>query len=195
MQQISAQKSEEFLADTVGRINLNYDNINYAASDFVNWDPVTFFTNVGNILLREQFPFGITNIPVHPTNRWYLPSVHRLLQVSANIYDASTTDSFPTVFLPHVGVVKDPFTNGLITGITGYTLCSNREAAVQWAAGNDYELPAVVGVKKGIPNFNEYVFQTAMQITRKLELVKPKTNSPPNQTNQIMILAISNVFG
>jgi predicted enzyme related to lactoylglutathione lyase len=190
-----AQKPEEFLADTVGRINLNYDNINRVASDFVDWDPLTLFMNVGNVVLREQFIFGITNIPITPTN-YYRPSVQRLLQVSANIYDASRTDLFPTVFLPTVGPIASPFNPSVpFSGISGYTLCPDRNAAIKWAATNDLGLPAIVGAKKGIPNFNEYVLQSAFQITRKLEMVRPTTNSLPNQTNQLMILAVSNVFG
>ena len=31
----------------------------------------------------------VTNIPIYPVN-YYTPAVHRLLQLAANIYDAST---------------------------------------------------------------------------------------------------------
>jgi len=194
MRQISAQKPEEFLADTVGRININYDNINYVASDFTNWNPLTFFMNVGNITIREQFPYGITNIPVSPTNP-YPVAVQRLLQVSANIYDATTTDAFPSVFLPQIGTVKSPFTNATNSGISNYSLCLDRNNALQWAATNNYGLPAIVGAKKGLPNFNEFDFQTFFQITRKIEVGRPKTNALPNQTNQMLLLSISNLFG
>ena len=194
IQQISAQKPEEYLADTIGRINLNYDNINYVASDFTNWHPLIFFTNVGNILMREQFPFPMTSIPVSPTN-WYVSSLHRLLQVTANIHDATTTDWFPTIFLPQFTQLSSSgSTSPPVAFVSGYITNLNRGTALQWASTNIYGVPAVVGAKKGLPNFNEHVFQTSFQITRKLELSKPATNAPPNQTNQIMLLSISNLF-
>ena len=56
---------------------------------------------------------------------------------------------------------------------------------LQAAPGKVLHFPMVLGAKKGLPNFNEFVFQTAVQVTRKLELVRPSTDSPPNQTNQM----------
>src|SRR5207248_2225412 len=147
--QISAQNQDEFLADTIGRVNLNYDNINNVARNFVDWEPLTFFTNVGHILFLSQSNslwrqigitnFGITNIPVYPTNL-YLPFVHRLLQVAANIYDATTNDPLPSVFLPIVKTNKNA--NGVVSArVAGYTNNLNRVTALQWAATNEYGLP------------------------------------------------------
>src|SRR5208283_6149016 len=95
--------------------------------------PVQFFTNAAirllanagyavgaanstsNILLLgtalvngTYLPVTNLNIPIYPTN-YYTPSVHRLLQLAANIYDATTnrnfnvltaTNGFPSVFRP-----------------------------------------------------------------------------------------------
>ncbi|HWV99467.1 MAG TPA: hypothetical protein VNZ64_07200 [Candidatus Acidoferrum sp.] len=75
----------------------------------VNTDsPIGFFTNVAAPLLKAQLGLDLTNIHVFPTNQ-YSPAVHRLLQVTANLYDATTNRVFatspaepycPTVFRP-----------------------------------------------------------------------------------------------
>ena len=45
--------------------------------------------------------FGVTGIPVWVSNRFvYTPAVQRVLQLAANIYDASTTNYYPSVFRP-----------------------------------------------------------------------------------------------
>ena len=64
-----------------------------------------FFTNVGDRLLRSQLNVRLTRIQVYPTNQ-YGPEVHRLLQVTANLYDSTTNRSdtlypyLPSVFRP-----------------------------------------------------------------------------------------------
>jgi hypothetical protein len=49
--------------------------------------PVSFFTNVASRLLASELKVNLSRIQVYPTNQ-YTPSVHRLLQVTANILDA-----------------------------------------------------------------------------------------------------------
>ena len=51
--------------------------------------PIGFFTNVANRLLQSQLNLNLNRIQLYPTNQ-YTPSVHRLLQVTANLYDAMT---------------------------------------------------------------------------------------------------------
>jgi hypothetical protein len=107
------------------RMNLNYVNINGTnATNFIPWTPVQFFTNAADRMLRAYFPnpIGVTNgqpaylsvgyIPIYPTN-YYTPAVHRILQLAANMYDASTNrlfdntvasqagPFFPSVFKPY----------------------------------------------------------------------------------------------
>lgn len=102
-----------------GKINLNYDNLVLtnsqgiaSATNFYAWDPGAFFTNTAAKLLADAgYKFAITNIQVWPTN-YYTPGVHRLMQLAANIYDATTNRVFaaandqkampycPTVFRP-----------------------------------------------------------------------------------------------
>src|SRR5439155_21679879 len=62
-----------------------------------------------------------------------------------------------------------------------------------------YGVPVVVGTRKGFPNFNEFEMETSVSVTRKLEFVAPILRDPkftrPVQSNQMYLIAISNVFG
>lgn len=75
-------------------------------------------TNIGATL-------SLTNIPIFPFS-YYLPEVHRLLQFSANLYDATTTNSaapaYPTVWRPLFGFANTNLwpSNDFIN-IIGYT--------------------------------------------------------------------------
>ena len=51
-------------------------------------DPLGFFTNLASRLLQSELNLNLTRIQVYPTNQ-YTPAVHRLLQVTANILDAT----------------------------------------------------------------------------------------------------------
>lgn len=71
-------------------------------------DPTTFFTNVAARIVQAQLGLDLTHLQIYPTNQ-YTPALHRLLQVTANVYDAATnrtygfsdlTNGFPTVFRP-----------------------------------------------------------------------------------------------
>src|SRR5207248_2823122 len=84
---------------------------------------------------------------------------------------------------------------GATVFICGYTNDNDAATARTWFADNPEGIPMVIGAKKGLPNFNEFVFQTAVQYSRKLEVGRPATNSLPNQTNQILLLSLSNLFG
>src|ERR1035441_6156845 len=67
--------------------------------------PIGFFTNVAARLLQSQLGVSLNHIQVYPTNH-YTPSVHRLLPVTANLYDAITNRPatgypyLPSVFRP-----------------------------------------------------------------------------------------------
>src|SRR5215469_4332676 len=83
-----------FVRPSRGAIPLSLDN------------PTDFFTNIATRLIKTEFGFDLNNLQVYPTN-FYAPSVHRLLQVAANIYDTTTnrtfniaSNGFPSVFRP-----------------------------------------------------------------------------------------------
>ena len=67
--------------------------------------PAGFFTNVATRLLQSQMGLSLNHIQVYPTNQ-YTPAVHRLLQLSANLYDASTNT--PIASYPHLPSVFRP---------------------------------------------------------------------------------------
>ncbi len=75
-------------------------------------NPAVFFTNVASCLLSSELNLNLTQLPIYPTNQ-YTPAVHRLLQVTANVYDAMTTNFYPSVFRP---VFYNDGTNVYITG-------------------------------------------------------------------------------
>jgi hypothetical protein len=66
---------------------------------------------------------------------------------------------------------------------------------------NIHGVPWIVGVKKGLPNFNEYSVESIVQVSRRLEVNKGTlANVPPAmsrnwRTNQMYTLGITNVFG
>ena len=180
----------------------------HAGLDAAN--PIGFFTNVASRLLKAEMNLDLMRIQIWPTNQ-FTPAVHRLLQVSANLYEA-TTNRFDDGY-PHLPTVFRPqFTNDngrlyicAYVEETNAAFLSNPLRDVV-DTNSAYEVqrddlvfgvPVVMGAKKGSPNFNEFAMDTVLQLTRKVELVKsvPGGGNTIAQTNQMLILGISNVFG
>lgn len=178
--------------------------------------PLSFFTNTANLFLqRSGYPFTITNVPIYPTN-YYTPALHRLLQLSANIYDASTNRAFednkspngpfyPTVFRP---TFRNDGTNVFIAGYvettpdqldwTNVPLSLPKDLdKVTSATANIYDIPYVIGARKGFPNFNEFSAQSVYSVFRRVQIVKPSPHSSPDtfQTNVLYSIGISNLLG
>ena len=93
----------------------NFATTFYAVNNFTNLLASQWTTNF--------LPFGITNIPVLVSNQFvYSSAVNRLLQLAANMYDATTNNTFaqgwnyPTVFRPIFE--HDNFGNVFIVGYT-----------------------------------------------------------------------------
>ena len=200
----------------LGKLNLNYDNVNYTdpnvpgfidpslTTNLAPWTPIRFFTNAADLMLRSQSSsilsslgvpvaatntLSITNIPIYPANL-YSSGVHRLLQLAANIYDATTngvplaTGSnavyAPSVFRPLIAndgrkVWISGYTNEVRTNfLSGKWFDSSQTNAIPLGtnAVNVYGVPLVIGAKKGLPNFNEFLLRTSAQVTRRLEARK-----------------------
>src|SRR5688572_22168855 len=154
-------------------------------------EPLTFFTNVADRLLKSHLDLSVTRIPIYPTNA-YSVEANRLLQVAANLYDATQTNWYPSVFRPIIGA--DPLVPGGLA-VTNFVYDPDETTIGDWLNTHSlFDVPLVIGAKKGIPNFNEYVMQTTALCARKLELRRPTTNSPPTETNQMYVLGISNEF-
>jgi hypothetical protein len=182
--------------------------------------PAGFFTNVASRLLSSQLNMNLARIQIYPTNQ-YTPAVHRLLQVTANIYDATTTNFYPSVFRPLFWKTNELIGDGIYQTniyITGYQYVQEpipvngggqpiftlpTEAADPLipfgltATNNIYGIPWVIGVKKGLPNFNALEIANCFYIQRSLQFNRNTTASSGRvyTTNQMYVIGISNVFG
>jgi hypothetical protein len=218
-----------------------------AATNFVPWtNAAQFFTNAAIRLLTDAgytvglpgstsnvlvlttklvngtyIPITNLSIPIYPTNL-YTPSVHRILQLAANIYDATTNRADLTTY-PYLPTVFRPvFTNTAAAGgkgggssfisIVGYQELTDASIAYNLALPHDltdpsdrvvkqfdmvYGIPLVIGAKKGFPNFNKLAMQTMVQVTRKLQFHRPGTSTSANvnEIDQMFVLGISNAIG
>jgi hypothetical protein len=248
-----------------GRMNLNYDNLDpgangalntngtASATNFVAWQPLAFFTNAADRMLKActvqwaatyiqtngallvtnnpnfvatfnvTAPFGVTNIPVWVSNRFvYTPAVQHVLQLAANIFDASTNSYFPSVFRPlfsrdQNGTGTNLYVSGYawvpsVTG-TGDPLLATPVDAMALATTNStfvitnlavnvYGVPWIIGAKKGFPNFNEFVLENIVGVTRRLQFMRD-TNAEAasfpkifiTRTNQMYLFSINSSYG
>ncbi len=178
--------------------------------------PLSLFTSLADNLLQSQAGISVTNIPVFTNNTFvYTPAIHRLLQLAANITDATTNRTFtggpngppyaPSVFRP---TFRGDGSNVFITGFveegdnsTSYQviplLLPDDAATVDATTTNIYGVPYVIGARKGFPNFNEFTATSVSQITRKLLINKVAQGTPRSAwiTNQLYIVGISNIIG
>ncbi|MDB6067816.1 MAG: hypothetical protein JWR26_4024 [Pedosphaera sp.] len=213
-----SQMSVGSAPDDTNKLNLNYVNVGGTkATSFQPWSPLQFFTSAADKLLANAgYTFTTTNIPVYNgTNFAYTPAIHRVLQLAANIYDASTNRAFdptspngpfyPSVFRPLFNRVGS---NVFISGYTNEEANTKAYQSIPLSLPEDlnlvgptttniYGVPWVIGAKKGFPNFNEFSMQIVAQVTRKLQVVKPTPTSARStwKTNQMYVIGISNVMG
>ena len=180
--------------------------------------PIGFFTNVAARLLQSQLGVSLNHIQVYPTNQ-YTPSVHRHLQVTANLYDAITNRAdtgypyLPSVFRPvftgsngqagneiyisgYLEVTAADTLNLVFNPTPPHDLSDPNDRAVK-ALDMVYGIPLVIGAKKGFPNFNKLAMQTQVQVTRRLQFHRPadSTTAPVNEIDQMYVMGVSNVLG
>src|SRR5215203_603549 len=132
--------------------------------------PESFFTNIADRLLQQQLGLRLGEIQIAPSNQ-YDATVHRIFQVTANIYDATTTNAFPTVFRP----LFETRSNGVF--LAGFTNDASVSTLPAWLESNPYGVPIVIAARKGIPNFNEFMVRSDITVQRKLQVVR--TNATP----------------
>ncbi|MCX7872307.1 MAG: hypothetical protein N2487_03375, partial [Verrucomicrobiae bacterium] len=158
----------------------------------------------------------VTNVSYIPVI-FYTPEIHRFLQVAANLYDANwnggiTNAPYPTVFRP----LFTYDTNFNCPAIAGYEIETddsfiNRIGTNIFSANDPrlknmlpgpagtnmfiYNIPPIVGARKGYPNFNELTVKTYVQVERKLAFIKVAGTTRTFTTNQMYIVGISNSFG
>ena len=226
------------------RLNLNYRNVTNGVvqpgleTNLLRWTAVEFFTNAADRLLQAYTAnwradnyfnytntfgasttnaFGVTGIPVYVNGQFvYTPAVNRLLQLAANIYDATTNSPFPSVFRPVFSVTNvNGYRNIYISGysevsalpsltiglapldtpvdITASALAVNATATTP--QGNVFGVPWILGAKKGLPNFNLLSTVNTAQVTRKLMVSRNTTNITASTiywTNQMYVVGITN---
>lgn len=224
-------------APDLNKMNLNYRNISNGVvvvgmeTNFLPWAPLEFFTNAAQRIfnkLRLPDPSDPTriidafNIPVFPNNA-YTPAVHRVLQLSANMFDAAgnnTNSPFPTIFRP-VFIKR----NGIEIVIAGFELVNG--PGTPWADTttpasflsmpldlldpadrnavlatptyvNFYGVPWIIGARKGFPNLNQVAMETITTLSRRILT----TNTEPTASGlgrlrftQMMEIGISNIIG
>jgi hypothetical protein len=194
---------------------LAFTGIDVQAGPLVSTDsPIGFFTNVASRLLQSQLGLSLNHIQVYPTNQ-YTPSVYRLLQVTANLYDATTNR--PITGYPYLPSVFRPvFANGPPQAGTQVYICGFEEVTnteVQSQPVVDFSdpdaranlsphdmvsgIPLVIGVKKGFPNFNEFASYAQVQVARKLQFHRPgaSTTADVSEIDQMFVVGVSNAFG
>ena len=215
-----------------------------AETNCIAWTPLRFFTNAANILLQHytakwateydnnhnpvlntkyvatfntKSSIGVTHIPVLVSNVFvYTPAVNRLIQLAANIYDATTNSPWPSVFRPTLSVVStngfdDVYINGFeyissVSGGTSDPLLSSAnildlsglaaKGSGNYPAFNVYGVPWIIGAKKGLPNFNGFYMRPTVQVTRKLRVTRSNNLKPgATATNEMFVMSITNQVG
>lgn len=189
-------------------------------------DPNSFFTTVASRLLASEMGVNLSCIQIYPTNN-YTTAVHRLLQVTANIYDCTTTNYYPSVFRPLFWKTNElvggvPQTNIYVVGyqyvpepltISGPPIFttpvdvgdSSVPFGLSGPTNNIYGIPWILGVKKGLPNFNALEMENVFSIQRVLQFNRnssavvsggvPFPYGRTYTTNQMYIMSISNFLG
>ena len=214
-----------YLATYYG-IQTNYFSYKDAQGRYI-WNAPSGFglTNVPLFGMTNQIPtFSLTNIPVYVNGQYvYSSAVQRLLQLAANIYDASTNSFYPSVFRPLFE--HDNFGNVFIAGYTNISSGSglntvsgindnqlatpynvsyltNYSGSYKLIADgkgfvNVYGVPWIIGAKKGFPNFNEFSMDNVVQINRKLQIGRANFSYPPkfNFTNVSYVFGIGSSLG
>ena len=223
----------------------NINIIPGAETNLVRWLPLNFFHAAADMLLRSSTSnwlassyanftntfgatttaaFGVTNIPVYVNGQFvYSPAVNRLLQLAANIYDATTNSPFPSVFRPVFIKVTDPVSGYVNIYINSYqqivTSTSIQQGLQLRSAApvadptvdlnalisgtaplvdvNVFGVPWIIGAKKGFPSFNQLSMANMVQIARKLQITRDSTTTFPANyiTNQMVAMSINNNVG
>jgi hypothetical protein len=162
----------------------------------------------------------VANIPVYIDGQFvYSPAVNRILQLAANLYDATTNQTaaagrdYPSVFRPMFSRVgNDVYITGYayvpsVSGPNDLALAMPFDVSTIATGGgtnvleNVYGVPWIIGAKKGLPNFNEFAMENALTVTRRLQVTRPTINAAGSvdlanfQTNQMYTMGLSSSIG
>ncbi|HTB85819.1 MAG TPA: hypothetical protein VK742_19400 [Candidatus Sulfotelmatobacter sp.] len=175
-------------------------------------DPNGFgLTNVPVYGMTNQIPaLSLAGIPVQVNGQFvYSPAINRLLQLAANLYDASTNAAypnpgfFPSVFRPTFLVtnqngIRNVYINGYqqVTGVSGTSdpqlvnsitmgsLPLGLSSSTYGVNGvNVLGIPWIIGAKKYMPNFNTFYSYDTISVTRKVQVGRPTNAIPWTRSN------------
>jgi hypothetical protein len=174
-----------------------------SSTNIAIWPYSEYFPEVHrNLQLAVNIYDSTTNQTQGAANSYpFLPSVLRptfntaIVNGITNIHVAGWVSETNTVWLSYTNLdlSNSNHVDAIVTNGT-YTLGASTYSFRTESLVNGQ--PILIGAKKGFPNFNEFVMQTIVQATRKLEMVKSNAvDVRPWQTNQMFILGISNLFG
>jgi hypothetical protein len=169
-------------------------------------NPASFFTNLSSRLLQAELGVGLNQIQVYPTNN-YTPVVHRLLQVTANVWDAvaGSPDGYPTIFRPRFAVTSGAVylasyvtvTNASeLAGLPLLDLAGAANGSALIPPSGDalvFGVPPILGARKGLPNFNEFAFEVMVSMKRMLQV--RKAGAVIVQTNQAFAFEVTLPMG
>jgi hypothetical protein len=208
-----------------------------SSPNFNPQDPLAFFTCTADLMLRNSTAkwcaqdfqdftnnfgaqttsaFSLTNIPVYINGVFvYSPAVNRLLQLAANVYDATTASPYPSVFRPlfsnnglgdvfitgftNIVPFADGFADYQLAPPTDIATFAGKPGIILNLATNICGVPWIIGAKKGLPNFNEFSMENVLSVTRRLQLTRV-TNAYPiipsiTGTNQMYLMSLSSSIG
>jgi hypothetical protein len=153
----------------------------------------------------------------------YSGRIHQILQLAANIYDATTgakeglsyhdteqPEAYP--YLPSVFRPQFEVSNRGEVFITNYVLVTETPSDIMtkptWhdldlneglgsVKPNDgiYGIPMIIGARKGYPNFNELGLMTSVEAIRRMEIRRAVDGAAPYVTNQMLIINMTNQVG
>ncbi len=192
-----------------------------------------FFTNVADRMIRQSTTqwcaynfngytntyggitnsFSITNIPVLVNGRFvYSPAVNRLLQLAANVYEATTNTFYPSVYRPEF--LRDASGNIFIRGfqqVASVMGTSDPQLSQPIEVGalppglstnvNVFGVPWILGAKKYMPNFNQFYMENLVRVSRLLQVTRPQVegwnrpNAKDFATNELFVMSITNNVG
>jgi hypothetical protein len=184
------------------KIHINYDNkTSYnGQTNWVDWTAESFFRYTADSFLRKQVARSLsvdTNPPsgqmvsIYPTNE-YPGEVHRLIQVAANLYDATRTNRynpaawdtnyFPSVFRPTFLITNA----GTTTNVMLLSYIEETNALNALVAGNFYsalgasQIPIPAGTNSTVAT-NIYVYGVPVIIAARQGF--PNFNEYVSQTS------------
>lgn len=113
--------------------------------------PTLFFTNVATRLIKSELNLDPNYLQVFPTNQ-YTPSVHRLLQVTANLYDSLTNRALGlTPEYPYCPSVFRPLFRRVVMGTNSWIVIAGYRELVNADMADPRLAPMMIDLTQAAP--------------------------------------------